>query len=236
MNDKQKYLYWKRWNAACHAQGWNMLKAANRDEYRHAVHALACGKAASSKSLTNTQISAVFRIFEALANGAAWDDIKANAPDPSRAQRVELCTAIIRMAEYLLMLYEQRQMSAAEARELAEAYVAAAAKDACQTGNWRTLPLLLNTKRPKFAKGDYVPPKGVFGRYDLTNLRNIIGTRLNDRITDIKTNGGSLLGYSSGMPNKAIAALVKRHGPPFVKSQNPNPKPQINPNVQITNN
>jgi hypothetical protein len=143
MNEKQNSGYWRRWSAACAAQGWNMLKADERDAYRYAVHSLATSKQGkvSSKSLTNPQITAVFRIFEALAKGADWDDLKTDAPDPAQAQRVELCTVIARMAEYLVMLHEKRQMTVDEAREHSEAYVTAAAKNTCQTDNWRTLPI-----------------------------------------------------------------------------------------------
>jgi hypothetical protein len=212
MNKGQNAVYWRKWGAAAAVQGWTSAEA---DRQRHAAHRVALGCDKSSKEIDNTQLSAVFRVFEALAEGVSLEELAANGSVIDAVERKEHCTIISRMAEYLMMLHAQRRLTAEEARKSADAYVAHIAHEALATvGDWRALPVRLNHTRKQFDaehKGEaYQPPRGVDGRFDLENLRNIISSRLSAYITKVKKSNGTLLfgDTAEAPPNKAIMAHV----------------------------
>jgi hypothetical protein len=235
MTQRQTALYWRKWGAAVSAQGWGALKAAERDRQRHAAHVAALRHDVSATSISNTQLSAVLWVFEALAAGATLAELAANSRGDERAERDELCVVITRMAEYLVMLNEQRRMAPVEARERANAYAQRIARDAlATTGDWRELPVRLRGTRKDFDRrhqGEaYQPPRGVWGRFDLENLRNIISSRLNQKLTKLKDYYADLLGHHRNSSNRDIIGDVKRRGAPCLQPENQPMK--INPELQ----
>jgi len=224
MTEAQEGIYWRLWAAACSAQGWNLLKSKEKDQYRYAVHALACGKPVlegeqpvkiSSKKLTNAQITRAWNIMERLARESFREvaDDQA-AQDPSLEKRIEMTTSIQRMAEMVQWLRDPRLCGFDERREAAEQYLAAISMDLGMMAEWRRLPLELKTHQ------------------DMRNLFMIIKGRLRDAIKDAG-GPGAITRTNSRESIDHVVQRVIYHGPwqPIVPRVvlDPQPKPESAP-------
>lgn len=199
MTEPQERVYWRLWAAACSAQGWGLLGNSEKNQYRYAVHALACGNRVvegeqpvqiSSKKLTNAQITRVFNILKRLV-GESFHEVAEDqtAMDPSLERRTEMVTAISRMAEMTLWIRDPRLCGIEERRTLADEYLAAIARDLGLMTEWRRLPLELKTHQ------------------DMTNLYQIIKARLREAIKEGRDTRGNIL---RTRPDEAIDHIIQR--------------------------